>query len=106
MLPQMTYKGYRHFRRRLSAKAWLAIALLLFNQLALALHAHELDDHTRVHHCAVCMQLQSGDHAVPVSSGLWLPEHFKDCFSFVVFNTPFVIARLTPRSRAPPVAFS
>lgn len=105
MLLQMSRKGHWRYRKRLSAKAWLAVALLLFNQLAIALHVHDTDDHVRVHQCAVCMQLQSGDHALPVSCDLRMPERFKDVFYSLDSNTFVETARLTPRSRAPPVAF-
>lgn len=101
----MPYKGHWKYRKRLSAKVWLAAALLLFNQLALALHVHDTDDHVRVHQCAVCMQLQSGDHAALIHCDLRLPEPFKDSFRSTDSNTFITTARLIPRSRAPPVVF-
>ncbi|HEX7027439.1 MAG TPA: hypothetical protein VF268_09365 [Gammaproteobacteria bacterium] len=101
----MLYKGHRKYRQRLPVKAWLAIALLLFNQLALALHVHDADDHVRVHQCAVCMQLQSGEHAALIKCDLRLPEPFEDTFHLSDSNTFITAARLIPRSRAPPVAF-
>ena len=101
----MLHKGHWKYHQRTSAKAWLAIALLLFNQLALALHVHDPDDHVRVHQCAVCMQLQSGEHAALIKYDLRLPESFKDDFPSTNSNTFITAARLIPRSRAPPVAF-
>lgn len=101
---QLFNKGYRKHHKHLSARAWLAVALLLCNQLAQALHAHDPDDHVRVHECATCMQLQSGEHAVPVNHDFRLPERFEDIFHSLVFNAAFLKARLTHHPRAPPVA--
>ena len=96
-------KGYQRKRKHQAVKAWVVIGLLLFNQLALALHVHDPDDHARVHQCAVCVQLQSGEHALPVNHDFRLPESFSDGFYPLDFNIPFIRARLAFRSRAPPV---
>lgn len=90
--------------RRRRNVAILALLGLLMAQFALAAHQadHRLGDLND--RCAVCLQFDRNDHAIPADAAVVADSVARQQVPVTVAAAPFLADLLTPRPRGPPVS--
>ncbi|MGQ9426055.1 hypothetical protein ACXYTJ_04355 [Gilvimarinus sp. F26214L] len=94
--------NFSHCTRRMR---WVAVALLLFAQLSLAYHFHDVEELSAGHDCTVCSQLQSVKDTASKGAETLQPEPGSDRPVQAGTSAPVVTApHYLPPTRAPPLS--